>query len=60
MSKNLRVRLGSYFYKWRDELQGFKFGTNVHIKELLIRLWKLKLSTSFNTWKNGKDHSKIV
>lgn len=60
MSKQIRSRLSSYFQKWKTTLEFKKFGVNVHLKELILRLYKLKMQTAFNTWKNGKSFSLIA
>jgi hypothetical protein len=59
MQKMIRTWLGSYFYKWRDMQERKDFGINVHLKDIIIRAYKLRLSSSFNTWKKGKNYKDI-
>jgi hypothetical protein len=60
MQKMLRVYLGTYFYRWHDHKETAKFGVNVHLKQIILRAYKTRLSTAFATWKKGKQHSEIT
>lgn len=35
------------------------FGVNVHFKNLIIRAYKIRLTSSFNAWKKGGNHREI-
>jgi hypothetical protein len=60
MQKMIRTWLGSYFYKWRDMQERKQFGVSVHLKDLVIRAYKLRVQSAFNTWKKGKAHKEIT
>ncbi len=59
MQKMVRTWLGSYFYKWREMQEKKDFGVNVHFKNLIIRAYKIRLTSSFNAWKKGGNHREI-
>jgi hypothetical protein len=55
----VKAYIGTYFYKWHDNKESAKHGVNVHLKQMIIRTYKTRLSTAFATWKKGKQHQEI-
>ena len=60
MQKMIRTWLGSYFYRWREMKEQMEFGVNVHVRDLVIRAYKQRLQSAFNTWKKGKAYKEIT
>ena len=59
MEKMILSSMASYFYKWRDTLDGINFGVQHNMKARIINLYHLKLRTAFDTWKKGKLDKEI-
>lgn len=44
------VKLGSYFYGWRDWKEDHDVRVNKNLRQIITRLYHLKLAAAFHCW----------
>ena len=56
LSKLATVKMGSYFYGWRDWKEDRDVRLDKNLREIIMRLYQTRLAAAFDLWRMGRDH----